>query len=83
MKTDENGFLYYDKLPDGYRLATINDFHFQGKKKLGMAFLIKWETKENYYEVCKVSEKLTGNWLVPFIKAGRVFCNINSLKNEQ
>jgi hypothetical protein len=72
MKTDANGWAYYDKLPDGFRLAGIDDFIEKGKVKIGMMFLIKWISKE-YYQVCKVSENLTSKFLIPFIDDKRVF----------
>jgi hypothetical protein len=71
-KVDKNGFGYYDKLPDGYRLAIIDDFHFQGKKKIGLQFLIRWHSAE-YYQICKVSETLTSKFLIPFIESSRVY----------
>ena len=71
-KTDRNGFLYYDKLPEGYQLATLEDFHLKGVKKIGMKFLILWVDKE-YYEVRQVTDKLTGQYLKPFIDDLRVF----------
>ena len=57
MKTDQYGWGYHDKLPDGYRLATINDFILNGRLNLRMEFLILWVRKE-YYQVCIVSENL-------------------------
>jgi hypothetical protein len=71
-KTDKNWFRYYDKLPEGYRLATIDDFHFQGRKKIGLEFLIKWVEKE-YYQICVMSENLTSLKIKQFIDDNRVF----------
>ena len=51
MKIDRNGFGYYDKLPDGFREATIDDFLSNGKRKIDMEFLIKWSSGE-YYQIC-------------------------------
>ena len=48
MKIDSNGWEYHDKLPVGFRLATLDDFTDNGKRKLGMQFLIKWCIKEDY-----------------------------------
>jgi hypothetical protein len=72
MKIDRNGFECYDKLPDGYRLATINDFHDNGRKNIGMEFLILRVTKE-IYDVYHLSDHHTGSWLNEFIKDKRVF----------
>lgn len=72
MKIDHNGWGYYDKLPDGFRLATIEDFIENGKVKMGMEFLIKWSSAE-YYQVCKVSENLKSAFLIPIIDDKMVF----------
>jgi hypothetical protein len=72
-KTDHNNWEYYEKLPDGYRRATIDDFHTNGRKKIGMEYLIKWIIRDDYYQVCIVSENLKGENLKPFIEFGRVF----------
>ncbi|MEI6899936.1 MAG: hypothetical protein WCL00_08660 [Bacteroidota bacterium] len=72
MKTDKHGWLYYDKLPVDYIPGTLDDFHVEGKKKIGMEYLIKWSDRE-YYEIRVVKENLTGEWLLPFIEENRVF----------
>ena len=58
MKIDRNGWEYYDKLPVGFRLATLADFTDSGKRKMGMQFLIKWSIKDDYYQICSVSVNL-------------------------
>ncbi|MFZ4569730.1 MAG: hypothetical protein ACOYM0_01210 [Bacteroidales bacterium] len=73
MKIDKNGFEYFDKLPEGYRLATLDDFHKNGRKILGKEYLIQWARNNQYYEIRHITEKLTGDWLMPFIKENRVF----------
>lgn len=78
MKIDQNGFEYFDKLPEGYRLATMADFHVNGRKKIGMEYLIQWARRSEYYEIRRITEKLTGEWLSPFIQCNRVF-----IKSEQ
>lgn len=72
MQTDEFGFPYYDKLPDGYRLATLDDFHQNGKKKIGLEFLIKriWTDR---YDVYTLNDNHQGAWINQFIKDNRVF----------
>jgi hypothetical protein len=72
-KIDKWGWSHYDKLPEGFRLATINDFHFQGKKKIGLGYLVRWRDNKNYFEIRMIDEKLTAEWLMPFIKEERVF----------
>lgn len=72
MKIDRNGWGYYDKLPDGFRVATIDDFIAEGKVKMGMEFLIKWSCGD-YYQVCEVSERLTSKFLIPIIEDKMVF----------
>lgn len=69
---DPNGFPYFEKLPENFRVATIDDFHSKGLKKVGMQYLIKWVSKE-YYEANTVRESLTAAYLKPFIADNRVF----------
>ena len=73
---DKFGWEYYDKVPDNFTEGNIDDFHLEGRRKLGMAFLIKWADKE-YYQICIVSERLTAKFLLPFIQAKRVFIKKN------
>ncbi|MFZ4523000.1 MAG: hypothetical protein ACOYNC_14920 [Bacteroidales bacterium] len=73
MKTDKNGFEYYDILPEGFHLGCLDDFHENGTRKLGMEFLIKWALRDDYYQICYVKESLTGAYLLPFIQDQRVF----------
>jgi len=46
MKTDKYGFSFYDKLPDGFRLGKMEDFHVNRKKKVGMEYLIQREDQQ-------------------------------------
>ncbi len=73
MNIDRNGFEYFDELPEGYRIATLDDFHSNGRRKLGKEYLIQWANNQKYYEIRHITEKLTGEWLIPFINANRVF----------
>ncbi len=68
---DEIG-LFYNRLPAQFRPATIDDFHNQGMKKIGMIFLVRW-VDEQRYSVWKVTESLTAEKILPFIKQKRVF----------
>ena len=79
MKVDSNGWEYHDKLPARFRLATLDDFTDNGKRKLGMQFLIKWCIKEDYYQICTVSINLYSKNLIPFIAEGRVFVQTDPL----
>ncbi|MEI7980930.1 MAG: hypothetical protein WCI71_04715 [Bacteroidota bacterium] len=73
MKIDPNGWEYYNKLPVGFRLATLDDFTLGGKRKTGMQFLIKWCIRDDYYQICTVGPSLFSKNLIPFIEDGRVF----------
>jgi hypothetical protein len=74
---DKNGWEYYEKIPENYRLATIDDFVTNNRLKIGMEFLIQWAlTREDYYQVCIVSERLRSRWLIPFIEENRVFVKV-------
>ena len=72
MKTDHNGWAYHDKLPEGFRLATMDDFHVSGKKKVGMQYLIKRATQD-HYEVHYVREHTRSQNLKPFLDHEMVF----------
>lgn len=64
--------LFYTHLPDQFRLATIDDFHHQGMKKIGMIFLVRW-VDEHRYSVWKVTDSLTAEKILPFIEQKRIF----------
>ena len=72
LLVDKFGFSYHDKVPQGYILATLEDFHVKGVKNIGMKYLIRWSDKE-YYEPREVKPELEGKWLLPFILEDRVF----------
>lgn len=76
VKTTKDGFKHYDKLPADFRLATIEDFTTDGKRNIGMEFLIKWRTKEDFYQICIVSIGLFSKFIQPFIDDDRVFVKI-------
>ncbi len=79
MKIDRNGWEYHDILPVGFRLATLADFTDNGKRKIGMQFLIKWCIREDYYQICTVSVNLYSKNLIPFIEDGRVLVPVDPL----
>lgn len=76
LKTDKFGWEYYDKLPEGFRLATMDDFHIKGKKKVGMQYLIKRATQE-HYEVHYVREHTKSISLKPFLDHEMVYVKFN------
>lgn len=72
MLIDKYGWEYYDKLPEGFRLATMDDFHVKGKKKIGMLYLIKrWN--QDHYEVHYIREHTRSQSLKPFLDHEMVF----------
>ena len=75
-KIDKYGWEYFDTVPDDFILASMDDFHVKGRKKIGLEFLIRYADKEKY-QVCIVSERLTAEFLLPFIQAKRVFIKKN------
>jgi len=72
LKTDKHGFLYYDQLPDNTRLATMDDFHHQGNKHIGMKFIIHGHYDKRY-ELYKVTENTTAGKLKSFIDNNMVY----------
>ncbi|HPS61801.1 MAG TPA: hypothetical protein PLK82_02005 [Bacteroidales bacterium] len=72
LKTDRNGWEYYDKLPDGFRLATMDDFHIRGKKKVGMQYLIQ-RADQQHFEVHYIRDFTQSINLKPFLDHRMVF----------
>ena len=70
-KKDEIG-LFYDSLPKEFRLASIDDFHNHGKKRIGMTYIVQWNDQVRF-SIREVNESLTGKKIIPFIKANKVF----------
>ena len=70
--TDKNGWKYYDHLPLGFRLATMDDFHIRGKKKVGMQYLIQRGDKQ-YFEVHVIGPASRAINLKPFLDHQMVF----------
>ena len=64
--------LFYDHLPEQFRLATIDDFHEHGQKKIGMVYIVQWNDQVRF-SFRKVDENLQGSKINPFIKANMVF----------
>ncbi len=77
IKYTKHGCPHYDKLPDNFRRATLADFTENGKRKIGMTFLIQWVDYEDVFQICEVSMNLTSEFLQPFIDEDRVFVKEN------
>ena len=71
-KTDSNGWPYFDHLPDGYRLASMDDFHINGSKKIGMQYLIQ-RGNQPYFEVHQVRAETRAVNLKPFCDFNMIF----------
>ena len=72
---DKFDFEYYDKLPDGYRLGTMDDFHVNGNKNVGMEYLLQ-RGDQQYYEIHHVSEETRSKSLIPFFEWDMIFVKI-------
>ncbi|MEI7983323.1 MAG: hypothetical protein WCI71_16860 [Bacteroidota bacterium] len=76
VKTDCNGWKFYDRLPDGYRLGKMEDLHIRGRKKVGMKYLIKRGGQE-HYEIHHITENTRSINLKPFLDHEMVFISSN------
>jgi len=72
IKTDKFGWNYYDHLPDGYRLATMDDFHSKGRKMVGMEYLIQ-RGDQQYFEIHAIRPETRSITLKPFLDHRMVF----------
>ncbi len=72
MKIDRFGWEYYEELPEGFRLATMDDFHIRGKKKVGMQYLIQ-RADQPHFEVHYIREYTKSQILKPFLDHEMVF----------
>lgn len=80
-----HGFEYFDELPKTTRLATMDDFHKDGRLKVGMYFIVH-QYSDGKYGLYEVHKTLTGKRLKPFIDHGRIFIFVperyNVFQNE-
>ena len=74
VKTDRFGWKYYESLPEGFRLGTMDDFHLKGKKKVGMEYLIQ-RADQPHFEIHYVTEHLRSVSLLPFFEWDMIFVN--------
>lgn len=73
LKIDqETGIRYFENLPEGYAVASLEDFHVRGRKKVGMEFLLLGFHWPVYFKKT-VSENLTAAKILPWIHAGHIF----------
>lgn len=71
-KTDSNGWKYFDHLPEGYRLGSMDDFHVNGSKKVGMQYLIQ-RGDQPYFEIHLVTAETRAVNLKPFFDHQMIF----------
>jgi hypothetical protein len=76
IKIDKYGWSYFDSLPEGYRLATLDDFHVKGKRKVGMEYLNRWIDDPNYYEIRSVKNDENAARLRDAIQLNLIFIKI-------
>lgn len=76
LKTDKNGWKFYDHLPEKYSMGTMEDFHVKGKKKLGMEYLIQ-RADQDYFEIHYVTEETQSIDLKPFFDWDMIFVKMN------
>ena len=76
VKTDRNGWKYFDRLPDGYRLGAMEDFHVKGAKRVGMQYLIQ-RANQQYFEIHFIIAETRALRLKPFVDCDMIFVKIN------
>jgi hypothetical protein len=75
VKIDRNGWKYYDRLPDNFRLGTMEDFHIKGKKKIGMEYLIQ-RADQPHFEIHYMTDETRSIKLKPFFDWDMIFVKI-------
>jgi hypothetical protein len=76
IKTDRNGWKYYDRLPEGYRLGAMEDFHVKGKKRVGMEYLIQ-RADQQYFEIHYINAETKAINLKPFFDWDMIFVKMS------
>ena len=76
VKTDKYGWKFFDRLPDGFRLATLDDFHVKGNKKVGMEYLIQ-RADQPHFEIHYIRKETMSISLKPFLDHEMVFVKSN------
>lgn len=76
IKTDRNGWKYYDRLPEGYRLGVMDDFHVKGKKRIGLKYLIQ-RADQQHFEIHFIIPETRAINLKPFFDWDMIFVKIN------
>lgn len=73
IKTDKNGFKYYEEIPEGWRQATVEDFYDKsGRFIINKPFLVKSYHTETYQ--CYRSHNISLlQKIKPWMEDGRVF----------
>lgn len=74
--TNSYGFEYYPERPENCRLGTMNDFVSNGRKKVGMEYLVYSEYKDQF-QVYTVKEGTTGMKIKDFIDRGILYVFTN------
>lgn len=74
-KISPYGFEYFDELPAGWSQASLEDFHKNGRIRIGMEFIIHGYHMHRY-ELNIVKEGLKASFLKQFVDEGRVYVKI-------
>ena len=64
-----------DRLPDSYRLGTIDDFHVNGIKRIGMEYLIQ-RSDLQHFEIHYITEETRSIKLMPFFDWDMIYVKI-------
>lgn len=69
---DEHNIAYFNELPPEAFLASLDDFHRQGQKHLGMPFICQ-SPSNKHFVIYRVHESLSSGRLKFFIDLGLVY----------